>query len=191
MKRKTVKKLIVFVCTGNTCRSPMAEAVFKAYATEKGLTKLKIRSAGVRAKKGDTLNPKSAQVLDEHGLSLPEFKPSKLTDAMLKQSLAVVCMTDAQRDLVMDMRWRALKNAGEDTDDIQNNVYSFAELTGYEVMDPYGRDIDCYRYVYQLIDGEKERALAILVPEDVRGKYKESIKKTATRKKTVAEKKGE
>lgn len=192
MKRKTVKKLIVFVCTGNTCRSPMAEATFKALANDLGLVKLKIRSAGVRAKKGDELNPKSALVLEEQGLSLPEFKPSRLTDAMLKQSLAVVCMTDAQRDLVMEMRWNALKKAGENEDDIQNNVYSFAELTGYEVMDPYGRDIDCYRYVYQLIDSGKAAVLEKLIPEDMREKYKEKVKKTATRKKkTDAEEKGE
>lgn len=192
MKRKTVKKLIVFVCTGNTCRSPMAEAVFKTLANDWGLVKLKIRSAGVRVKKGDSLNPKSALVLEEQGLSLPEFTPSRLTDAMLKQSLAVVCMTDAQRDLVMEMRWNALKKAGENEDDIQNNVYSFAELTGYEVLDPYGRDIDCYRYVYQLIDSGKVAVLDKLIPEDMREKYKEKVKKTATRnKKTDAENKGE
>ena len=192
MKRKTVKKLIVFVCTGNTCRSPMAEAVFKTLANDWGLAKLKIRSAGVRVKKGDSLNPKSALVLEEQGLSLPEFTPSRLTDAMLKQSLAVVCMTDAQRDLVMEMRWNALKKAGENEDDIQNNVYSFAELTGYEVLDPYGRDIDCYRYVYQLIDSGKVSVLEKLIPEDMREKYKEKVKKTATRnKKTDAENKGE
>ena len=192
MKRKTVKKLIVFVCTGNTCRSPMAEAVFKTLANDWGLVKLKIRSAGVRVKKGDSLNPKSALVLEEQGLSLPEFTPSRLTDAMLKQSIAVVCMTDAQRDLVMEMRWNALKKAGENEDDIQNNVYSFAELTGYEVLDPYGRDIDCYRYVYQLIDSGKVSVLDKLIPEDMREKYKEKVKKTATRnKKTDAENKGE
>ncbi len=182
MKRKTTKKLIVFVCTGNTCRSPMAEAVFKAFALEQGLTKLKIRSAGVRAKKGDVLNPKSQTALLEAGLELPDFKPAKLTNAMLKQSLAVVCMTDSQRDLVMEMRWQALKD--EDGDEIENNVYSFSELVGYEVLDPYGRELDCYRYVYKLIDSAKETILDKLVPQNVRAKYKETIKKTgATRKK--------
>ena len=177
MKRKTQKKLIVFVCTGNTCRSPMAEAVFKELATQHGLVKLKIRSAGLRAKKGDTLNEKSAIVLQENGLTLPDFKPAKLTDAMLKQSLAVVCMTESQKDLVMEMRWNALKKAGENTEDIENNVYSFAELTGYDVMDPYGRNLDCYRYVYQLIESGKQSVLDKLLPCDIWRKFKETAKR--------------
>ena len=187
MKRKPAKKTIVFVCTGNTCRSPMAEAVFRAFALQNGLTKLKIRSAGLRAKKGDTLNPKSAQTLAEAGLELVEFKPSRLTLATLRQSLAVVCMTDTQRDLVMDMRWQAFKDSDTDGAELENNVYSFSELAGYEVLDPYGRDMDCYRYVYRLIDNAKEIVLDKLVPESIRNTYKERTKKTGTsrKKKTV------
>lgn len=177
MKRKTQKKLIVFVCTGNTCRSPMAEAVFKALAIEQGLTKLKIRSAGLRAKKGDTLNEKSAIVLLENGLSLPDFKSAKLTEAMLKQSLAVVCMKEEQKAWVKELRYNAFKKAGEDTSEIENNVYSFAELTGYEIMDPYGKNLDCYRYVYQLINSEKKAVLDKLVPQEIRDKLRETVKK--------------
>ena len=183
MKRKTQKKLIVFVCTGNTCRSPMAEAVFKALATEHGLVKLKIRSAGLRTKKGDTLNEKSAIVLQENGLTLPDFKSAKLTDAMIKQSLAVVCMTENQKDLVMELRWNALKKAGEDTGDIQNNVYSFAELTGYEIIDPYGRNLDCYRYVYQLIESGKNAVLDKILPRETWKKFQETVKKTGEKRK--------
>ena len=171
MKRKPAKKTIVFVCTGNTCRSPMAEAVFRAFALQNGLTKLKIRSAGLRAKKGDTLNPKSAQTLAEAGLELMEFKPSRLTLATLRQSLAVVCMTDTQRDLVMDMRWQAFKDSDTDGAELENNVYSFSELAGYEILDPYGRDIDCYHYVFELIAGGMSAIIEKLLPVGVREKY--------------------
>ena len=37
------------------------------------------------------------------------------------------------------------------TNHFENNVYSFAELTGSDVLDPYGKDIECYRYVYALL----------------------------------------
>ena len=165
----------------------MAEAVFKAFALQEGLVKLKIRSAGLRAKKGDTLNPKSAMVLAESGLELPEFKPARLTPAMLRQSLAVVCMTDSQRDLVMEMRWHAFKDT-EDGEELENNVYSFSELAGYEVLDPYGKEIDCYRYVYSLIENAKSVVLHKLVPESQRTKYKETVKKqTGTTRKKKAE----
>ena len=104
MKRKTIKKLVVFVCTGNTCRSPMAEALFRKEVQNLGLTKLKVASAGTRAKKGEPMNPKSAQVLMEKGIEVGEFASRKVDKRILKQSLAIVCMTDSQRDLLMELR---------------------------------------------------------------------------------------
>ena len=177
MKRKTLKKLIVFVCTGNTCRSPMAEAVFRQKAEELGLVKLKVCSAGTHAKKGDKLNEKSAQVLQEKGVAIGEFSAKKIDKKTLERSLAVICMTDTQRDLLMEMRWQALREKGEE--EIENNVYSFSELAGYEVLDPYGKDIDCYRYVYELIAGAMPMIADKLLPEAVRKKLRETPKKMA------------
>lgn len=177
MKRKTLKKWIVFVCTGNTCRSPMAEAVFRKKAEELGLVKLKVCSVGTRAKKGDKINEKSALVLREKGIEIGEFSAKKVDKRTLERSLAVICMTDAQRDFLMEMRWQALREKGEE--EIENNVYSFSELAGYEVLDPYGKDIDCYRYVYELIAGAIPTIMDKLLPETVRKKLRETPKKTA------------
>ena len=143
------KKKIVFVCTGNTCRSPMAEKLLgKALKAQKrgGFT---VTSAGTAAKRGDTINPKSALVLQENGISIETFKSKKITPALLRDAFAIVCMTEKHRDYLMDMRWSVLRKAG--VEEIENNVYSFAELTGSDVLDPYGKDIDCYRYVYALL----------------------------------------
>ena len=143
------RKKIVFVCTGNTCRSPMAELLLKRRLDELGLKGYTVNSAGIRAKRGDVLNPKSAQVLEENGIVVEGFTSTKLTDKIVREAFAIVCMTESQRDFLTDMRWNALKKAGEEAQ--ENNVHSFYEITGYEVIDPYGKDIDCYRYVYGLL----------------------------------------
>ncbi len=179
-KRKTLKKLIVFVCTGNTCRSPMAEYIFRRRAEELGLVKLKVASAGTNAKKGDTMNEKSAEILMDKGFDTVSFQAKKIDARMLKQSLAIVCMTDIQRDMLMEMRWQVLRAAGEE--EIENNVYSFSELAGYQVMDPYGGDMECYRYVYELIDGGMSALIAKLLPAEIQKKLKETIKKTTKKK---------
>lgn len=145
------KYKIVFVCTGNTCRSPMAEVLLKTELELRNWKGITVSSAGIKAKRGDAINPKSAQVLYENGLDAGEFKATKVTDKVLRDAYAIVCMTEQQRDYLLDARWNALRKAG--VEEIENNVYSFAELTGYEVMDPYGRDIDCYRYVFGLLRG--------------------------------------
>ena len=148
---KTKKKKIIFVCTGNTCRSPMAEILLKHEFETRGWKGVDVLSAGISAHTGDPINPKSAQVLNEKGLNAAEFKARKLTDRLLRDSYAVICMTEKQREYLLDARWHALRKSGEE--EIENNVYSFAEIAGYEVMDPYGRDIDCYRYVFGLLAG--------------------------------------
>lgn len=145
------KKKIVFVCTGNTCRSPMAQLLLTQRLKEQKLKGFDVRSAGTAAKKGDGINPKSAQVLAENGIPYAEFSATKLTEKLLLDAFAVVCMTERQREYLMDMRWDALKKAGKSMDEAENNVYSFAEITGYEILDPYGKDLDCYRYVFGLL----------------------------------------
>ena len=180
MKRKTLKKLVVFVCTGNTCRSPMAEAIFRQKVTKLGLVKLKVASAGTKAKKGDLLNEKSAQILMDKGIAPLSFAAKKVDKRMLTQSLAIVCMTDMQRDLLMELRWQALRSLGEE--EIENNIYSFSELAGYEVLDPYGRDMDCYKYVFELLEGGMSAVIEKLLPESIRPKLMEKPKKTVKKR---------
>ncbi len=143
------RKKIVFVCTGNTCRSPMAEILLKGRLQTLGFKGFTVTSAGIKAKRGDTINPLSAKVLEENGLETIEFAATKLTEKLAREAFAIICMTAAQRDYLLDFRWNAMRKVGET--EFENNVYCFAELTGYEVLDPYGKDIDCYRYVYDLL----------------------------------------
>lgn len=147
----TKLKKIVFICTGNTCRSPMAEYLLKKVLKKEKLRGFKVCSAGVGAKKGDLMNPKTAQVLQENGVAIGKFASAPVNDKLLKEAFAFVCMTERHTDYLMDMRWSVLRKSGEE--EIENNVYSFAQLAGYEIPDPYGKDLDAYRYVYRLLEG--------------------------------------
>ena len=146
----TKTKKIVFVCTGNTCRSPMAEALLRAHLKALDLKGFSVCSAGIAVKDGDTINPLSAKVLEEKGIEAKAFSSTALGDKLLREAFAIVCMTEKQREILMDMRWNALRKTG--AEEIENNVKSFAEITGYEIIDPYGKDIECYRYVFGLLD---------------------------------------
>ena len=175
MAKKNEKK-IIFVCTGNTCRSPMAERILCKALEERELKGFAVSSAGIAARKGDTMNPKSAQVLSEHGLPSDGFSSKPLDDKSLREAFAIVCMTEPQKDILLDMRWQALKKAGEvGEEEIENNVYAFSEFAGYSIIDPFGRDIDCYRYVYGLMAA----GIAALI-EGLR--LPENAKKTRARK---------
>lgn len=146
----TKQKKIVFVCTGNTCRSPMAEMILRERLKKLGLKGFSVCSAGIAVKDGDTLNPLSKAVLEENEFTAEDFSSKALSEKILRDAFAIVCMTEKQREILMDMRWNALRKTG--AEDIENNVRSFAEITGYEIIDPYGKDIECYRYVFGLLD---------------------------------------
>ena len=186
MKGKKKNK-IVFVCTGNTCRSPMAEALFLREVDKLALDGLKICSAGIRAEVGVGINPKSAQVLLENGLTASGFCATQIDENLIHESIAIVCMTDKQRDFLMDFRWQVLRECN--TKKIENNVYSFSELVGYEIIDPYGKDIDCYRYVFELLAGGMPALSEKLLTEKVREKFKKKLNTTSGAKKKTSRKK--
>jgi protein-tyrosine phosphatase len=103
MKEEKTKK-ILFVCTGNTCRSPMAEAIARSILKRWGEKNVVVSSAGLSVAKGDGLNPYSATMLARNGLKLEGFTSTPLTDGLLDEAYAVVCMTENQRKAIEEKR---------------------------------------------------------------------------------------
>ena len=134
-KKTEPKKKILFVCTGNTCRSPMAEAALRRELRKKKITGFSVASAGIRVEKGSTLSPNSAQALAEAGIPVNKtFKPRQLTEKMLREAYVVITMTETQTKLL---------NC--------KNATSFYAIAGKDIPDPYGQDIDVYRMTLRAI----------------------------------------
>lgn len=84
---------ILFVCTGNTCRSPMAEGLFKKMLAEKNLDGISCSSAGLFAMTGDEVTPNSVKACERFEVDISAHRARRITGYILDETDKFVCMT--------------------------------------------------------------------------------------------------
>lgn len=128
---------VLFICTGNTCRSCMAEAIFNHYSEDlhQGL------SAGVAVVNGSktSLNS-SAVVMESLKINISDRKAVQLTEEHIKNSSLILAMTES----ICDYLKRVYPK-------YQNNIYSLNSFVGIEgeILDPYGGTLSVYKNTFE------------------------------------------
>ncbi len=99
MNKSSKLPCVTFVCTGNICRSPMAEQLLKTALDKDAELRgaFCVCSAGTGAYDGGSASRHSVDALAERGLALHEHKSQKITQALMEASVAVFCMTEGHR----------------------------------------------------------------------------------------------
>lgn len=134
---------VLFVCSGNTCRSPLAEALLnKAVSEDEELKgKVAVSSCGTTTHFEDTVQPNAVEAGKKMGVDLAGYKSRQFTLDAAKFFDIIIGMTTGHRDIIC-ARFPELKE----------KVFALYEFTTGEkdcksVQDPFGCDLDTYEKV--------------------------------------------
>jgi protein-tyrosine-phosphatase len=151
---------LLFVCTGNTCRSPMAAAIAKHALEERGWKHVAVKSAGTGAADGMPATSETNTVLKEHGMPPLDHFSQPLDGEMVRWADLILAMSLSHVYAVNDL------GGGEKVALITDFLPD--DDIGGGVEDPYGAGIDAYRRTYeqleQAINGLMTRLEPILSP---------------------------
>lgn len=143
---------IIFICTNNTYLSPMAEAIYRARASEELPESI---SRGIVVLFSEPVSPKVNVVLSKYNMFISEHISTQFGEADLAQDTLYLTMTFSEKV-------KLLEEYSFETQ--QENVYTLGEFVGEDtdIMDPYGREEDEYEKCYEEISRRIDVVIGLL-----------------------------
>lgn len=139
---------IMFVCTGNICRSAMAHALMEKKLKEIQKEDCKIYSCGIAAYDGDGSTYNAIEAMKPYGVDLKSHRATSLANASLEKMDVILCMTRSQKITLKQLY-----------PNLTEKIYTFKEYVNYkqspddiDIMDPWGYNLTTYQNCAEEID---------------------------------------
>lgn len=139
---------LLFVCSGNTCRSPMAEALARKIAERRGIKDLNVSSAGTNAWDNVPATDEALLVGMERDIDLTGHRARKLTPAIVSEADLIFVMTPGHIEQVKQLGGRGKVHV----------IDEYASgIANQGITDPYGGDLEAYRQTADMLEQELEK----------------------------------
>ena len=142
---------VIFVCMGNTCRSPMSATIMQSYLQSLDIL---VESRGMVVLFPEPFNPKAVAVAASHGMIMPNNKATQIENDDFDSDTLVLVMNSGMKQKLYDSFDKAI------------NVYTLGEFVGMpdkEVQDPYGRGVDGYDECFNELEVMVRKAAEIII----------------------------
>lgn len=126
-------KKVLFICTGNTCRSPMAEGLLKDYLNGDFI----VESRGVSVFFNGPANENAIKVMEEDGIDISNHTSKQIDEEILRESDLIITMTNGHRDLLLNI-YPEYKEKTFTLKAYDNGIKG-------DISDPFGGNIEEYR----------------------------------------------
>ncbi|NLW55866.1 MAG: low molecular weight protein arginine phosphatase [Firmicutes bacterium] len=172
-------KKILLVCTGNTCRSPMAAALLRKILEKRGKVspELQIASAGLYADPGAPASPEAVEAMREYGVDLTTHRARGIERAELLAAELILTMTAGHKEqLVADYpeikdkvyvlrEFIAEKRREKGEEGLGDGLAAGHDRIGFDLPDPFGHNLEVYRCCAAVLAEELEALVQILAGE--------------------------
>lgn len=143
LSKKKKRKVILFLCTGNTCRGPMAQGYMRKALEDKLLKDFDVKTAGVMTIPGLIPTPEATQVMRNAGIDITQHRSSPLTPELIRKCDLILGMTPFHVQFALRM-----------SDDAKGKTYLLKEyaesdMKNYQITDPMGATLEVYKRVYR------------------------------------------
>jgi len=135
-------KVILFVCTGNICRSAMAKVYLSNLCQTRRLTDVVVESAGTRTSSGWSATDNAVKVMEQQGIDLSSHESSLLCGSLIDGADMIIGMTHRHANRVLEIR--------QEADSKTCTLLSLVNCDG-DVPDPYGGDLKVYQNCFNLM----------------------------------------
>ena len=139
---------IMFICTGNICRSAMAEAMLKKMLKKEQKEYVEVYSSGVYAETGDISTQSAIEVMKEYEIDLSQHRATNIRESQIQNMDLILCATNSHKTAISDIY-----------PNIKDKTYTLKEFVEYDkegkdinIKDPWGYDLETYRFCASEID---------------------------------------
>ena len=129
---------IMFVCTGNICRSAMADKMLAKRVKEENLN-IEVYSSGTFAENGDYPTVEAIEAMEEYGVDLKQHRATNIRRSNIEEMDLILCATTTHKNMVLQLY-----------PNLAGQVYTMKEYVGdtqngIDISDPWGYDLAVYR----------------------------------------------